>query len=239
MMRSLALALAIVSLPVPALAQNAVAETRKDSAAGKVAKDKPDPARMAAARPVISKLWPLGTYKKMMDRTLDTMLDGIVAGMFSAKASDMAEAGGVAPGEAGKLGDASLQDVARAKDPHFDERMSITMKVMMGEMTDMMTRLEPQIQDAMAAAYARRFTLDQLADIQRFFATPTGSLYASESMLLMSDPEMMEAMQGFMPELTRALPAIVKKAHAATAHLPPPPMPNRADTAAEDTPEGT
>lgn len=238
-MRRFVLALSLASLPAAALAQNAVPDARKESAAPAAAKDKPDPARLAAARPVIDKLWPLGTYRKMMDRTLDMMLDGMLAGMFDMKASDIAAMGGAEAKAAEKLGDTSLRELARANDPHFDERMRISMTVMMREMGGLMTAVEPQVREAMSAAYARRFTLAQLGDIDRFFSTPTGRIYASESLMLMTDPEMMKAMQAFTPELMKAMPAIMQKVQAATAHLPPPPKPKPAtDAAADDMPTG-
>lgn len=236
-MRRLVLALALATLPLPVSAQNGVTEQRKDSTADDIAKDKADPARLAAARPVIDKLWPLGTYKKMMDRTLDAMMDSMLASMFDMKASDLAAMGGANASEARKLGDASLNDLARAGDPHFEERMRITMQVMMGEMTTLMTKVEPDVRQAMATAYARRFTLAQLGDIDRFFATPTGRIYAGESLLLMSDPEMIKAMQAFTPELMKAMPGIIEKTKQATAHLPLPPKKQAAE-AVQNTPEG-
>src|SRR3546814_15125821 len=41
----------------------------------------------------------------------------------------------------------------------------------------------------MARAYARRFTVAQLGEIETFFRTPTGRIYVTESMNIMSDPD--------------------------------------------------
>lgn len=237
MMRRLTVATMLALAPASAFAQAGDGGRAKATTAEKAMKDGIDPARLAAARPVIDKLWPLGTYRKMMDRTLDMMLDGMLASMFNMKASDLARIGGAESEDADKLGDASMKDMAKANDPHFEERMKITMTVMMKEMGDLMTDVEPQVRDAMSAAYARRFTLEQLADIHRFFSTPTGGIYASESLLLMTDPEMMKAMQAFTPELMKAMPGIMKKVQVETAHLPPPPKPPGAQPADDDSSE--
>src|SRR3546814_18844746 len=47
----------------------------------------------------------------------------------------------------------------------------------------------PGLFDAMARAYARRFTVAQLGEIETFFRTPTGRIYVTESMNIMSDPD--------------------------------------------------
>lgn len=205
-MRILLAALAL-GAAAPALAQ-------AQTAPGAVAT--PDPARLAAARPVIDKLWPLGTYRRMMDGTLSKMMDQMMSSMFNMKASDLG-----APG--GKAGDKSLGELAQGEDPHFRERMKITMDVMTAEMIPLMEKMEPTIRDSLARVYAGRFTVGQLNDMSAFFSTPTGSAYADQAMLLMMDPEVMTSIQGFLPELMRAMPAIMAKTEAATKHLPPPP----------------
>ena len=42
-----------------------------------------DPARLAAARPVIDALWPLGTYRRIMQGTMSKMMDGMMNQMFA------------------------------------------------------------------------------------------------------------------------------------------------------------
>lgn len=47
----------------------------------------------------------------------------------------------------------------------------------------------PSMLEAMAHAYARRFTLQQLRDMATFFATPTGQVYLAEAPTIMGDPD--------------------------------------------------
>jgi hypothetical protein len=47
-------------------------------------------------------------------------------------------------------------------------------------------------------------------------------------MATFSDPEMMQAMMGQMPKIIEAMPEMMKKVEAATAHLPPLPKPDAA-----------
>lgn len=182
-----------------------------------------DADRLAAARPVVDKLWPLGTYRRMMDGTLSKMMDQMLSSMYDMPASDFL-GGFDKSGEAAKAADGkSMGELAATGDPHFRERMKLTMDAMFKEMIPLFEKVEPQVRASLANIYARRFTVAQLGDMNAFFATPTGKAYAEQSMLVYTDPEMIGAMQSFAPEMLRAMPEIMKKAEAATAHLPPPP----------------
>lgn len=179
-----------------------------------------EPARLAAAKPVIDRLWPLGTYRRLMDGTMSKMVDGVMDQMFQMRATDMVPDKDKA-GTAGK----TMGEIAQSRDPDFRERMRITTDVMFKEMMPMFDRVEPSIRDAMTKIYARKFTADQLGELDRFFQTPTGAIYAREWMAAYMDPEMLKGMQAFMPEMMKAMPAIMAKVEAATKHLPPAPKP--------------
>jgi hypothetical protein len=68
-------------------------------------------------------------------------------------------------------------------------------------------RIEPPIRMALARIYARRYSLAELGELDAFFATPTGARYAADSITLMSDPEMVQAMASVVGELLTAVPA--------------------------------
>lgn len=185
----------------------------------------PDPARLAGARLVIEQIWPLGTYQRMMDAAFEEVVNTMFAGMYDVPVSSFAGMAGVDETEAARLaGGKTMRDLMLEADPHFEERMQITMRVMGKEMTPLMTEMEPGIRDSLAVTYARRFTAAQLADLHSFFETPSGKFYASESMMLMMSPEVMKAMQAFMPKLIEHMPAIMGKVQEATRHLPPVPI---------------
>jgi hypothetical protein len=212
-MKTLLLAAVTLCVATPIMAQPAPAPAVKEAPA--------DPARLAAAKPVIDKLWPLGTYRRMMDGTMSKMMDAMIDTAMGMKPSDFAKMGGAAS-------EASIGEAVTKADPHFRERMKISMDVMMGEMIPLMEKVEPQVRESLSIIYARKYTASQLNDMVAFFATPTGALYARESMLVFMDPEMLKGMQAFTPELVSAMPAIMKKVEAATAHLPPLPKPKAA-----------
>lgn len=218
-------------------AQAAAPEQSAATNAAPAAAEPVDPARLAAARPVVEKLWPLGTYRRMMDGVMNGMMQQIMNQMFDIPANDFAKAAGLPEGQTDATKGKTLGDLASEADPHFRERTTIATDVMLKEMLPLVERLEPGIRDALATVYARQFSAQQLADMNQFFATPSGQAFASEFMMTFVNPELMGQMQSFVPELLQAMPAITAKIEAATAHLPKPLKAADTDMSDEPAPE--
>jgi Uncharacterized protein conserved in bacteria (DUF2059) len=215
-MRYQYLAILALGIATPALAQQAPTTVVENAA---------DPARIAAAKPVIDKLWPIGTYRRMMDGSMSKIMDSMMESMMGMKASDI-----IGPmDKSGKASEAagtkSMGELAMKADPNFRERTRLMMDAMMSGMIPIMEKIEPQVRENLTKIYARRFSAVELADMGTFFQTPSGKAYAEQSMLVFMDPEMIQGMQAFVPELMKSMPDILKKAEAATKHLPPPPKP--------------
>jgi Uncharacterized protein conserved in bacteria (DUF2059) len=221
-MRHQYLAILALGIAAPALAQQA------PSTNSTVAENPTDPARIAAAKPVIEKLWPLGTYRRMMDGSMSKIMDSMMESMMGMKASDIVGPMDKSGKAAEVAGESSMGEIATKADPNFRERTRLMMDAMMSGMIPIMEKIEPQVRDNLTKIYARRFTAGQLADLSAFFATPSGKAYAEQSMLVFMDPEMIQGMQAFVPELMKSMPDIMKQAEAATKHLPPPPKPSEA-----------
>ncbi|EIZ78877.1 hypothetical protein WSK_2420 [Novosphingobium sp. Rr 2-17] len=177
-----------------------------------------DPARLAAARRTVDYVFPLGTYARLMNGTMDKMMDSLMDSMMDMPVKDLAGIGGV---DTPNLGAATTAQIMEIYDPAYRERLHLATRTMMAEMSTMMTQFEPDIRDGLAGAYAARFDARQLADLNAFFATPTGKIYAADSYLIMMSPEVMTKMQKFTPQLMQQIPGIVEKVKAATASLPP------------------
>ncbi len=213
--------LALCGVPIPAMAQD-------DTTAH--AHSETDPAHLTAAQRVVDSIWPLGTYRKMMEGTMNQMMDAMFESMFDMRASDIVKGSGKEVEES----DETLGEVIEQADPHFRERMKITSEVMTREMIPLMEKVEPTVRANMTAIYAERFSLAELNDLNAFFTTPTGKSYAAQSMLIYTDPKFMESMQAFVPEMMSAMPQIMQKVEEATAHLPPPPEPEQDDERVDD-----
>lgn len=207
---SFAAALAVASA-VPAMAQEAAPPASATI----------DADRLAAAQLAAGKLFPDGTYARMMSG-MDGLMDSMIGQVMEMPLADLARMGGMPEGQLKNLTKANMKEMMAILDPAFEQRTSIMMKVTMGEMGRIMSPLEPGMRQGLAQAYAKRFTSAELADLNRFFATPTGNAFAADYMMLMMDPAVMKKMMEFMPALTKEMPAIVQKMQAASAGLPKP-----------------
>lgn len=182
----------------------------------------PDAARVAAAQPVVDKIFPVGTYRRMMEGTLSKMMDSMMDGVMKMPIAQLARIGGVPEEKLAGLNQSSMEQISAIVDPHFRERTTLGMNAMMASMTEMMDGFEPKVRDALTRAYARKFDGRQLAELAAFFRTPTGDLYARQSMMMFMDPEIMSEMQALMPEMMKKMPEMAAKAEEATKKLPPP-----------------
>jgi hypothetical protein len=74
---------------------------------------------------------------------------------------------------------------------------------------------------AMTRAYARRFSLAELADMKRFFASPSGQAYVQKSPTVMSDPDVMRWSQTMITRALDKAPAAAKALRDEINALPP------------------
>ena len=79
-----------------------------------------------------------------------------------------------------------MAEIMAEMDPNFKERMDITMKVMFSEMGDLMSAMEPIVREALSKIYARKYSAQALADMNSFFATPSGTAFAGILKMLWS-----------------------------------------------------
>lgn len=179
-----------------------------------------DPARSAAAMRIAAKLLPIGSYREMMRGSMNQVISSINDQMMALPLRDVGGMAGIDRTKLSGIGPGTMKELMAILDPAFEERTRIMTRIMMAEMTDLMSAMEPEMRVGMAEAYARRFDLAQLGDLERFFATPTGAAYAAQSMQIYTDPAVMAKMQTMMPRLMQAMPAIMRKSAAATAALP-------------------
>lgn len=212
----------LVNALLLAVASPALAQTQSAPPAPAAA---PDPARLAVARELADKLVPQGMYQRMMGENFSRMMESMVGSAGDIPVRDFAQIGGLSEQDVSRLGKTTLGEVMAIYDPHWQERQQRMMRAMMGEMGKLMSTLEPKVRVALARAYAREYSLPELQDLQRFFATPAGSHYARSSMELMMGPDMAQTMGEAMPEIMKQMPALIQTAQTSTKDLPPPRRP--------------
>ncbi|WP_394652582.1 DUF2059 domain-containing protein [uncultured Sphingomonas sp.] len=147
----------------------------------------PDPARLAAARALVDVLMPQATR----DAMIVSMVQPIMANMQQMILSDTTF---------GKMigNDADL----RATFERFLQRQNATT-------LETMRAGLPGMFEAMTRAYARRFTVQQMADAQAFFSTSSGQAYIRGSMTVMSDPDIQAWQRSLMQKSMSEMPTRV------------------------------
>lgn len=208
----------LASSALPAMAQQAVPVPTAAAI---------DPAHTAAAQAVVDKVFPAGTYRKMMNGTMDKMMASMSDKMLNVPVADLARLGGVPEDKLKSLKPATLKQIMLIIDPSFQKRMDAMMPVMTGMMVDLMEKMEPDVRAGVVEAYANHFTTPQLLELDHFFATPTGGAYAAQSMLVYTDPAVMDRMATMTPKILAMMPEMIKKMQAATAAFPPVPKGNQ------------
>ncbi len=212
----------IAAAGIAPVAMVSAASNPAATAASASAAEPVDKAQIAAARPMVDKLFPVGIYRSMMGENMSRMMDGMMDGLLKMPIDDLARIGGVSEDRLAQMNPASLEEVTAIVDPYYRERAKRGIDAMMGGMTDLMDSFEPHVREALVRAYARKFSAAELADLNAFFSTPTGGKYAGQSMSIFMDPEIMGEMQALMPEMMRQMPEMAQNAKKAADALPPP-----------------
>jgi hypothetical protein len=148
-----------------------------------------DPARLAAAKALMEQIMPPATR----DQMVTGMMTSIMHTMLQAMQQD-------------ETLSAELEKDPRAG-PVFERFMQRQQQLA----TDQLKTNLPGMLDAMAHAYARRFTLPQMHDMTTFFATPSGQAYLVQAPTLMSDPDVTAWMGDLMRNSMKRMPDEVAK----------------------------
>lgn len=179
-------------------------------------------ARLPAAGALVAVMMPDGFYADMVGDMMDGMI-GPIVGMFNGEAGArmvLQSRLDLQPDQLEALSDEERIELAALLDPAFEQRGAVVGDMMGGVMADVAAVMEPLYREGLTKAYAARFDAAQLADIQAFFSTPTGKVYAAESMKLLADPQVMSASMQAMPAMMGGMGDIVAKLEARMAELP-------------------
>ncbi len=178
-------------------------------------------ARMPTAEMVVEKIFPAGTYAKMMNDTMKPMMDGMMGSFMDLPINEIAKLTGLYGEELPELGEGSVNEIMAILDPAFEDRTRLITDVTIKLVTDTMTQIEPGYRAGLARAYAVRFTQEELADLDAYFSTPTGAKYAGESMLIYTDPQVMASMNEMMPAMMSMMPTMMEEIAKASEQFPP------------------
>ena len=176
-------------------------------------------ARLPAAQAVVGTMMPDGFYGTMMGEMVDKMIRPMMS-MFSSPDFVLAARLDLDEEAVGRLTEGEQAEISAMLDPALDRRVDAIIDVMTGKMGGMFAVMEEPVREGLSKAYAVRFDDRQLADIAAFFATPTGGVYARESMALFSDPQVMQASMKALPTMMSGFGNMETAMTEAMADLP-------------------
>jgi hypothetical protein len=143
-----------------------------------------DPARLAAANALMDQIMPPATRNQM------------ISSMMASMNQMMLQAFRQNP----------ELSAAIEKEPDAGAVFERFMQRQQAFQTEQLTMNLPGMLDAMAHAYARRFSLSELHDIATFFATPSGQAYLVQAPTIMSDPDVTAWMGTLMKSSMQKMP---------------------------------
>lgn len=143
-----------------------------------------DPARLAAAKALMDQIMPPTTRNQMISSMMASINQMVLQAVRQ---------------------NPELSAVIE-KEPSAGPIFERFMQRQQAFQTEQLTRNLPGMLDAMAHAYARRFSLSQLHDIATFFATPSGQTYLAEAPTIMSDPDVAAWMGTLMKSSMQQIP---------------------------------
>lgn len=133
-----------------------------------------DALRLAVAREVVALAWPPEQREAMMHKLMTAMTSQFKASVRLETITD--------PG------------LKKIMEDYFDSIPTF----LQPSVSDFL----PKQMDAIAHAYARKFTLVELQDVRTFAQTPSGSRFLHESMDVMSDPDVAAANTAYFKDIT-------------------------------------
>ncbi len=163
---SFAAAAIIGAVPATANAQTIVSQTVAP-APTQPAYAEPEPARLEAARELLEILMPAGEREATIIAMIEPMMANLEAGILQ-----------------------SLESEANfANTPGAQSLFLEFMAAQRAREVELATANLPGMMEAMARAYARRFSRRDMRDIGEFFGSDAGRAYLSQSNTIMADPD--------------------------------------------------
>jgi hypothetical protein len=158
-----------------------------------------DPARLASARSLLDVVMPPAKREGMIDAIMKGMMANLSQSMLNSP----------------------QMKAAYEADPRAGE---IFQRFFQRQQANSLTTLKtnfPGMMDAMANAYARRFSVAQMGEMRTFFETPTGQVYINQAATIVNDPDVAKWQRDLMTSAMSKIPAEVDAMMAEIRALPP------------------
>ena len=170
----------------------------------------PSAQQMSAARQSVDIMFPKGAYGEAMTEMIDElatrvldMSEADMVAIFPSDENDEEESDEEKAKPKKELSTRPLREEWAAKDPQWEAKLAAGKALVVTMLTKMGEAFEPSIRDGMTRSMARRYDAKQLAEINRFLATPTGAKFGGDVIAIWFDRDVMRGMLRSFPEMIR------------------------------------
>lgn len=171
-----------------------------------------DPTRLALADTTVNALMPAGAYSEMINELVEKIARPLLKEIPLVTSSQIWSATGVEIES--EIAPDKQKAIAAIIDPGAEKRTEDMVAFGKKVVAKGIEVVEPPLRSGMARAYARKFTAEQLTEMNGFFASPTGAAFASNQMKIQMDPEVLYAVFKEMPQMTKKFESMGKEIEA-------------------------
>ncbi|MBV7265749.1 DUF2059 domain-containing protein [Erythrobacter ani] len=177
-------------------------------------------ARLPLATEMTAKVFPEGTFAIVMQESMQPMMMGIMGAVTGDPRTELAKLTGVPSDDLEVLEDETAQSALDVLDPQYSARADQMVGLLTGMIGQMFSAMEPAYREALARAFATRFTDAEMTELLAFFETPVGGKFAVESFRVQYDPQMVSVMEEMGPAMVQVMPSIMEGFAAMEAEFP-------------------
>ena len=158
-------------------------------------------ARLPAARQVVNQLFPEGVYGAAMEESMLPLAEKVMSLIEPQGSARVAQLTHLPAYSLEQLSEGDASSIVAMLDPQGAERNEQILEIALREFNLMALEMEPLLREGMAKAYAQHFSVNQLAELNAFFNTPTGSYFAAQQLPMQMDRQVMATIPDMIPVL--------------------------------------
>jgi hypothetical protein len=181
-----------------------------------------EPARLAAAQKLVAPMTQRASIEKLYSNVYSRLFQAMQSMGRPSDRATLLAGFGVPVDQMDRVSQADIKRVTAIINPDAALQQQQYATALRPLVDEIFAVLLPAVQQGMARAYARQFSLEELNQIQSFFATPVGIAFATELLPLQANPEVIMAMLHSTPELIKRIEKIAPTIDANFTALPRP-----------------
>lgn len=177
-------------------------------------------ARLPLAEQLSALALPEGSLGQALEQSIAPMLKTMMSLDSLDKRGELSRLTGVAREDLDAVEDRSVNQALDIFDPDFEARKERIVEMTTNMTAQLFEAMEPAYREAIARAYAVRFTEAEMSEILAFAQTGSGQKFTEFGFLMQYDPQIIAAVQAMGPAMAKVLPEMMEEAAAVDEEMP-------------------